>query len=402
MRRFFSWLLVLGTLLGCSVRYFPIFPPVRLLWQLQLVCGELGLLLAIPLLLVAFSGTFDGAKDRILSSAAAFALALALLPVVELLAQERNWIWDLHYSHQSKPVPDPSFPNPYNLDASDSLFTFREFFKIPETATPVLENFESKDGGKLEVYIYSPVGENARISPQKPWILSIHGGGWDSGKPNDLDATYSAFLKAGYTVIAPTYRFAPTYTWPKQLEDIETAYAWIRKNAGRLSIDPEKFWIFGRSAGAQIALKFAYNFKVNPEDAKPIRPRGVINLYGPSDLEFGYRWSFLRDVLNSRELMQAFTGKTPDSGPEVYASASPLNDVTRDSPPTLSLYGRADPLVWYRHGQRLHQRLIANGVRSTLIELPWGTHGFDFLPNTPGGQITVNAILRFLKETDGK
>lgn len=399
MRRFLSWIFILGVLVGTIARFIPIFPPFRWLWLLQLISSELGLLIALPILGIVLFGILSEKKEKALTAAASIALTLTLLPAGEMLAQERNWIWDLHYSHQLKPTPEPSFSNPYAADVSEPLFRFFDFFQIPDMPTPSVEAFETKDGAKLDIYIYQPTGEKARITPQKPWILSVHGGGWNSGKPDDLDLIYAKLLKAGYTIIAPAYRFAPTYVWPKQLEDLETAYEWIRKHSDRLSLDKTQFWLMGRSAGGQIALKLGYNFKLRPEDEKAIKPLGIINLYAPTDLDFGYRWAFPEDVLDSRALMTALTNTTPDAGAPAYSSASPLNDVTRDSPPTLSIYGKADPLVWYRHGIRLHDRLRANGVRSTLIELPWATHGFDFFPNSPGGQLTTNAILHFLKET---
>jgi len=391
MKRFLSWLFVVITLIGCSVRFVPDFPPLRWLWQLQLVCGELGLFFAIPLILIAFSGSLKKPKSHALSALAGIALTLSLLPMAELLSQERNWVWDLRYSHEAAPVPELNFPNPYGAELVDPLFKFEDLFRLPEGLTPTVENFDTPDGARLSVYIYQPTGDQALITPVKPWILASHGGGWDSGNGDDLDSVYGAFLRAGYTVISPNYRFAPTYLWPKQLEDIETAYHWIQKNSDRLGLDKSKFWFLGRSAGGQIALKLGYKL-VNP-------PRGIISLYAPTDLDFGFRWSRLRDVIGSRDLMKAVIGGTPDTKTVEYADASPLNDIKSDSPPTLLINGGADPLVWYRHGVRLHQRLLANGIRSTLIEIPWATHGFDFFANSPGGQITANSALRFMKET---
>lgn len=390
MKRFLSWLIVIIALIGGSARFVPDFPPLRWLWQVQLVCGEFGLLLAIPLVLIAFSGSLKKPKAHTLAAASGIALTLSLLPMMELLSQERNWIWDLRYSHQAAPIPEIGFPNPYGADA-EPLFQFQDLFRLPEFMSPTVENFDTPDGARLPIYIYRPTGETALNTPLKPWILSIHGGGWDSGNADDLDSLYGAFLRAGYTVIAPDYRFAPTYRWPKQLEDIETSYKWIQTHSDRLGIDKTKFWLFGRSAGGQIALKFGYNLSMPP--------KGVISLYAPTDLDFGFRWSRLRDVINSRELMKALTGGTPDTNAVEYADASPLNDIKSDSPPTLLIYGKSDPLVWYRHGVRLHQRLLTNGIRSTLIELPWATHGFDYFPNSPGGQITANSVLRFMRET---
>jgi len=41
-------------------------------------------------------------------------------------------------------------------------------------------------------------------------------------------------------------------------------------------------------------------------------------------------------------------------------------------------------------------------VPHSLVELPWATHGFDYNPDGPGGQIADYAIRRFLINIAGR
>ena len=372
---------------GGALRFFPIFPAVRSFWFLQLVVSELGFALAIPLLLMTLASASSRAKFSPVSILAPIALVLALLPVFETVAQERNWIWDLEYGTGRDEKPDPRRLSPYSGEIERPLFEFKELFQPYAHPIAIREEFETPDGAKLPVYVY--LTPNPAATP-RPWVMSIHGGGWSNGDPQELDQTIPALLKAGYNVVAPSYRFAPTYVWPRQQADVEDAYAYVMKNATRFFLDPKQLWLLGRSAGGQIALKLAYASKVVQG------VKGVIALYTPTDLDFGYRWAFETDVLDSRKLLKDFVGTTPDENAAKFRAASPLADVTPNSPPTLLLGGRPDPLVWYRHADRLADKLKANHVRVVQIELPWATHGFDYFPNSPGGQIAKNAILRFM------
>jgi acetyl esterase/lipase len=381
----------LGVILGGTLRFFPIFPPVRALWLLQLVVSELGLFLAVPLFFLAIWGAKGRPGFSIISCLASIALVLAVLPLGEAIGHERDWIWNLEYGPGQDQKPDPRIGSPYIGELSRPLFRFRDFFQLPVHPFALKTDFETSDGAKLPLYVYR--SSAGKPGDPHPWVLSIHGGGWSEGDPRDLDQTIPSLLAAGYNVVAPSYRFAPTYVWPRQREDVETAYRFAIKNAVLFGLDPKRLWLFGRSAGGQIALKIAYSSTV-VENVK-----GVIALYAPTDLDFGYRWALKDDVLDSRTLLKNFLGTTPELGGEQYHAASPLADVGPNSPPTLLLDGRSDPLVWYRHADRLTDALVAAKVRVVHLELPWATHGFDYFPNSLGGQIARNAILRFMENS---
>jgi acetyl esterase/lipase len=389
MLKIISSVYVVILLIGGALRFFPIFPSSKALWILQLLVSELGLIFAAPLLIMTLRLWRRPQKFRLAAVLAPIALVLCVLPIFETIGQERNWIWDLEYGSGRDQKPDRGI-SPYIGELRRPLFQLKDFFKVPSFPTAQDEYYPVTDGSKHAVFIYHPDGAPTSAAG-RPWVMSIHGGGWSSGYPTDLSQTVSALLEKGFVVVAPKYRFAPTYPWPTQQNDLENAYRYVIANAARLKIDPTQLWLMGRSAGGQLALKLAYGSGV----VKNVK--GVIALYAPTDLDFGYRWSLEDDVLNSRKMLRELVGSTPDESPEKYRSASPLNDVKPTSPPTLILSGRADPLVWYRHAHRLADRLKENRVRVVHLELPWATHGFDYFPGSPGGQVSTNAILRFLE-----
>jgi acetyl esterase/lipase len=222
-----------------------------------------------------------------------------------------------------------------------------------------------------------------------PTVVVIHGGGWNNGSPQEFMDFNRRLPQAGYAVAAIEYRLAPGSPWPAQREDTLDALKFLRAHAGELGLDANRFVLLGRSAGGQIAEALAYG-------ARDPTIRGCIAFYAPADLDFAYRYSEPDDILNSRQLLVDYTGGTPDQVPAIYASGSAIALATTDSCPTLLLHGRNDPLVWNRQSERLDARLGELKVPHHFVEMGWATHGFDFNPTGPGGQLSAYAALYFL------
>jgi len=148
--------------------------------------------------------------------------------------------------------------------------------------------------------------------------------------------------------------------------------------------------LFGRSAGGQIAAAVGYG-------ARDPAIRGVIALYAPQDMPFVWSVSREDDALNSAKLMRQYLGGPPDEARRaLYLSASGQWLAQTDSPPTLLIHGSLDTLSWDRHSERLNARLAELRVPHYYLRLPWATHGFDFNPDGPGGQLADYALSRFL------
>ena len=249
-------------------------------------------------------------------------------------------------------------------------------------AAPARRNirFATSGGVDLTLDVYQPP-----MAGVHPAIVQVYGGAWQRGSPHDYGRFAGHLAALGYVVFAVDYRHAPQWKWPAQREDMRAAMQWIRGHGAEHGADLSRVAMLGRSAGAQLAMMAAYDSPVIPIKA-------VVNFYGPTDLEDGYRRPPRPDPLDVRDIEEAFLGGTPDQVPQQYRDASPITHVSAASPPTLSIYGGRDHIVLPRYGALLHERLRRAGVTSVLLEIPWAEHAFDAVPNGPSAQIALYYI----------
>lgn len=337
-------------------------------WKLAILAGEFGHWLVLLPLGLALLACFGSAGAWRLAT-----LALCGVAVVGLLRPAVSAWW-------------------LGRELGAGAFSFTRLYVHGRASPgPVLtEVFARPAGQELKLDFY-PASAKATAGKPAVCIVVIHGGGWDSGDPDQLVEWNHRWVARGWAVAAISYRLAPQSIWPAQRDDVLAAIAWLKANASRLEIDPTRLVLLGRSAGAQITTAVGYG-------AHDPAIRAVIALYGPHDMPFAWSVSREDDALNSIKLFRQLFGGAPDT-PErraLYESASGQLLARRDSPPTLLVHGVPDTLSWYRHSERLAARLQELGVRHQFLKLPWATHAFDFNPDGPGSQLTDYAITHFL------
>ncbi|MBI2516181.1 MAG: alpha/beta hydrolase [Opitutae bacterium] len=373
-----KWLLlILGTVSAlAALLNFVRAPDSTFLWKVAVAVTEYGhLLVILPLGLAALAWISTEGPGRaallVLCGVAAAGLLRPALTAWRMAADLPRQLTVAMGTSAGTPAP----------------FAFDRLYVHALPAVPrKTETYARADGRDLTLDFY----RSARIA-LAPCIVVVHGGGWDSGDSTQLSEWNSRWAARGYAVAAVNYRLAPRSIWPAQRDDLQAALAWLKQNAGRLGIDPHRLVLLGRSAGGQIAAAVGYGAR-DPDIV------GIVSFYAPQDMPFAWSVSREDDALNSVALMRRYFGGAPDT-PErraLYDSASAQFMVDGRTPPTLLLHGRPDTLVWYRHSRRLAARLQEAGVRHYLLELPWATHGFDYNPDGPGGQLADYAIARFL------
>ncbi|MBE2282624.1 MAG: alpha/beta hydrolase [Prosthecobacter sp.] len=237
----------------------------------------------------------------------------------------------------------------------------------------------------LDIVIHRP----AVASKPLPCLVIAHTGGWDSGDPGEFDWANTELASHGYVLCSFGYRLAPKHRWPAQIEDTKHAFAWIRDHAAELGIDTSRIVLMGRSAGAQIAAACAFSM---PE----LSVRGCIIVYGTPNMYIAREWSLPDDLLKSLTLVRQYMGGDPHEVPDAYRSASATEFLDTYCLPTLLIHGTLDSLVGIGHSRLFNQRL-AHRDDHHFIEFPWGTHGTDYFPSTPGGQLSIAAIQRFME-----
>ena len=243
--------------------------------------------------------------------------------------------------------------------------------------------FSKADGVPLTLDVYQPPSTGTF-----PIVMQIYGGSWQSGAPASQDWFSRHLAARGYLVVAIDYRHAPEWIWPEQIVDARTALYWISHEAQKFGGDPSHIVVTGQSAGAQLAMRLAYQ-------EGPSSIRGIVNYYGPVDLAEGWRRPPRPDPANVRGILETFIGGTPALKPEHYRHASPITWVSNTSTPTLSIYGARDHIVDARFGRMLDAALKKAGATSVLIELPWSEHSFDAVPGL-GRRIALHYTERFI------
>jgi acetyl esterase/lipase len=269
--------------------------------------------------------------------------------------------------------------------------------------------FAAPDGHALRLDVYQshesmqrePRTDSAS-QPLSPAIIVIHGGSWSGGVKSDF-ATYDRWLATGGRVVFDVeYRLAnSTQHFPAQLMDIKCAIAWVKNHAAQYHVDPERLALLGRSAGGQLALLAAYTaddptLQPGSCPAQDTSVRAVISFYGPTDLAWDYTHPGRPDVIDTTHVLENYLGGSPASAPQAYASASPIEHVNAQSPPTLFLHGGHDQLVRAENVERIIPKLAAASVENTYVYLPWANHGFDYNFNGWGSQLAQAEISRFL------
>ena len=87
----------------------------------------------------------------------------------------------------------------------------------------------------------------------RPMVVCIHGGGWKGGDKLKYAWLGRALTEMGFAAASVTYRFWPEWCWPAQLDDVQRAIRWLRRNATEYGIDPGRIGALGGSAGAHLA-----------------------------------------------------------------------------------------------------------------------------------------------------
>ena len=210
-----------------------------------------------------------------------------------------------------------------------------------------------------------------------PAIVCLHGGGWKGGSRQQLDGLTELLAKKNFVAVTATYRFAPKYKFPAQIEDCKAAVRWLRANADKYQINPERIGAVGFSAGGHLACLLGSADETaglegkggNPKQSS--RVQAVVSFFGPTDFTTK---TWAKDVENV--FFIPFLGGTFEEKKEAYRKASPIIYCTKDDPPFLFFHGTKDPLVGIDQSEKMAAKLKEVGVSAELVVMTGDGHGW--------------------------
>ncbi len=229
------------------------------------------------------------------------------------------------------------------------------------------------------------------FQPEKPngvGIISIVSGGWFSGHDGIRGANYKPFLDRGYTVFAVVHGSQPRFIISEITEDMHRAVRFIRQNAAKFGIDPNRLGVTGGSAGGHLSLTLGTQGKKGSQEAKdPIDRESsavqcVACFFPPTDfLNYGQPGEDAVGTGVLKNFKPAFgpRSETADGRQALGKEISPLYFVTPSTPPTLIIHGDADKLVPIQQAELFVKRCKESGVPAKLVVKEGKAHGWPDL-----------------------
>jgi acetyl esterase/lipase len=232
------------------------------------------------------------------------------------------------------------------------------------------EVYKTVDEVELNLYIFKP--EGLKAGDQRPAVVFFFGGGWNAGSPTQFEGQCEHFAKQGMVAITVDYRVASRHQVKvvSCVEDAKSAIRYVRKNAERLGIDPDRIVAGGGSAGGHLAAATGTieKFDRETEDLSISSKPNAMMLFNPAcvlaPVEGGHpSWN---------EKARAFKARAGVKSKEI----SPFHHVKKGTPPTIIFHGKADTTVPYVTAEMFTKAMTEAGNRCELVGFADMPHGF--------------------------
>jgi len=255
---------------------------------------------------------------------------------------------------------------------------------------------------KLDIYLPTGIGPF-------PVIINIHGGGFVTGdKANP--ALGDELLNAGYAIASLNYRLAGEAKYPAQIQDAKAAVRFLRANAAKYNLDPQRFAAFGQSAGGNLAATLGASCGVTALEGAELGNadqsscvQAVVDWFGPTDFlqmdkQFtGTSCPANHDAANSPE--SQVIGAPIQIVSDKVKAANPITYVSAKAPPFLIQHGTADCNVPPQQGQLLYDALapLIGTDKVTYTLLDGAGHGGSQFSDAANVKVVLDFLSGALK-----
>ena len=208
----------------------------------------------------------------------------------------------------------------------------------------------------LTIHLTFPPGWGK--TDKRPAIVFFFGGGWRKGNVKQFADQAKYLASRGMVAARADYRVLSRHKTKadKCIEDSKSAVRWLRANAGRLGIDPDRIVASGGSAGGHTAATTALckGFEAEGEDQKVSSKPNLLVLFNPAmdTAKFGDRFG----------------------SDELARQGSPNANLSKGAPPAIIFFGTNDRLLAASRDYVAKAKKL--GVKAELYLAKDQKHGF--------------------------
>ena len=219
--------------------------------------------------------------------------------------------------------------------------------------------YKSVDGVRLDLHVFNP--PHHKPSDHRPAIVFFFGGGWNGGKISQFYPQSRHLASRGMVAICANYRVkSRNKTSPADcVKDGKSAIRWVRSNAARLGVDPDRIAAGGGSAGGHVAAATALSqgFEESSDDTLVSCQPNALVLFNPviDNGPDGFGFDRVKDY---------------------WKEFSPLHNIREKAPPTIIFLGTNDSLIPVSTVEEYAKRMKAVGARCELRLYEGAKHGF--------------------------
>jgi acetyl esterase/lipase len=240
----------------------------------------------------------------------------------------------------------------------------------PKLEGAEVETYKTAGDTKLNLYIYNPPGH--KPTDKSPAIVFFFGGGWTNGSPTQFEQHCKHLASRGMVAITADYRVA-SRNQVKAVEcvkDAKSAIRYVRKEAARLGIDPNRIAAGGGSAGGHLAActGVVKGFDESSEDASISSVPNAMALFNPAVV--------LAAAPGLENANQERVDSLKDRMGVDPVQLSPYHQVKAGAPPAIVFHGKADNTVPYATAELFAKAMTDAGNKCTLMGYEGQAHGF--------------------------
>ncbi len=221
--------------------------------------------------------------------------------------------------------------------------------------------------------IYSP-----KDAKNLPVVFWIHGGGWQGGDKSSVQEKPKTFVDRGFVFVSTNYRLLPHVEMETIFRDVAKSLGWVHKHIAEHGGDPNRIYVMGHSAGAQLAALMCIDDRYLKAEGVPFTVlKGCVPVDGDT-----YDVPAIIETAETRRRVhgqpQAKFGHREKFGndPKKHIDYSAVTHVAKGKniPPFLILYVAEHPDTTAQ-AQRLELALRQAEIRAASFGAKETTHG---------------------------